>query len=63
MAEAAAPTTLWRIIMEDIASLEEWFYNNDIFIIPYIEKNFNPISFEHQYNLMLNHLIFAKTII
>jgi hypothetical protein len=42
---------------EDIASLEEWFEENEIcFVIPYIENNFRPVSFNYQYNYMIEHL-------
>jgi hypothetical protein len=49
---------------EDIASLMEWFEENETcHIIPYIEQNFKEVSFAHQLWLMRQHLFFAKQII
>jgi hypothetical protein len=51
-------------IYEDIASLEEWFFENEeCFIIPYIEKNFKEVSFDYEFDFMKQHLFFTKIII
>jgi hypothetical protein len=51
-------------IIEDVAFLEEWFYENEIcFIMPYIETHFAEVSYNHQYWFMKEHLFFTKTII
>lgn len=51
-------------VYEDIASLEEWFdENEECFIVPYIEKNFKEVSFNNQINFMREHLFFTKKII
>jgi hypothetical protein len=50
--------------IQDIASLEEWFYENETcWIIPYIEKKFAPCSYGYQHFLMKKNLYFCKKII
>lgn len=51
-------------MMEDYASMLEWFHDNeDIWIKPYIESNFSEASYDYQYNFMKEHLFFTKKII
>jgi hypothetical protein len=51
-------------LIEDIASLENWFIENeDCFIAPYIEQNFKEVSWSYEYNFMMGHLFFTKVII
>ena len=51
-------------VFEDLASLQDWFYeNDDCFIMPYIEKHFKPESWSYQHFVMSKNLYFAKKII
>lgn len=49
--------------IQDIASLREWFRENETHIISYIESRFERVSHAYQFNLMLEHLIFTKAVI
>lgn len=49
---------------QDIAYLENWFYENfDCLIAPYIQQNFYAESWNYQFNFMKKHLFFTKKII
>jgi hypothetical protein len=49
---------------EDYASLMEWFYENEeTFVIPFIEQNYKECSWEYEYNFMMRHIIFTRTVI
>lgn len=51
-------------LIEDYASMMEWFEENrECFIKPYIEQNFKPVSWEYEFNMMIDNLYFAKVII
>lgn len=51
--------------MDDRAYLSlEWFQENETcFIVPYIEQNFRPVSYQHEFDLMRRFLFFTKSVI